>query len=116
MQRLRSHLIGIDSGKVLLFSHVESGGPMWTGSGEREVRRTARFSEPFRAPPRVLLHLEMWDIDQHTNSRVDLHDAAVTREGFEIVLKTWADTRIARARVGWTAIGELAGKDDWDLD
>jgi len=38
-----------------------------------------------------------------------------TREGFEIVFRTWSDTRIARIRVAWQAIGEVPHEDDWQL-
>lgn len=48
MKRLRNHLIGVDQGYVSLFSDFEDGGEMWTGEGQREVRRAIRFDEPFR--------------------------------------------------------------------
>jgi hypothetical protein len=39
----------------------------------------------------------------------------VTTEGFEIVFRTWGDTRIARIRADWMAIGAVRDEDEWDL-
>lgn len=115
MRRLQHHLIGVDQGKTLLFSDYETGGPMWSGQGERACRKAVRFSEPFRDAPAVTVSLDMWDMDARANQRADVFVENVTPEGFEIVFKTWGDTRVARARAAWTAIGELRAEDDWDV-
>jgi hypothetical protein len=47
--------------------------------------------------------------------RGDLVSENIAEEGFDIVFKTWGDTRFARARVAWLAIGQLPPEDDWDL-
>jgi len=39
----------------------------------------------------------------------------VTATGFEIVFRTWADTRIARIRADWIAIGPARDEEDWDV-
>ena len=39
----------------------------------------------------------------------------VNSEGFVIVFRTWADTRVARIRADWLAIGELSAEDDWNV-
>jgi len=57
----------------------------------------------------------MWDISNTAFARVDLRAEEVTEEGFVIAFTTWGDTKIARIRVSWTAIGELRHVDDWDL-
>lgn len=88
---------------------------MWTGSGPREVRHVQAFSEPFQSPPVVTVGISMWDIDRKTNSRVDISADNITATGFEIVFRTWADTRIARIRADWMAIGQVRDDDDWDI-
>ncbi|MGG7645984.1 H-type lectin domain-containing protein [Rhodovulum sp. YNF3179] len=115
MERLDGYLIGIDRGSVLMFSHFDEGGPMWAGSGPREVRRAVRFSGRFRRPPSVQAVIEMWDFDSTTNLRADITAEAVTGSGCELVFRTWGDTRIARLRAGWMAIGELPDPAVWDL-
>lgn len=115
MKRLQNHLIGVDQGALLMFSDFEDGGAMWNGSGPRSVRRSVAFSTPFAAPPSVTAGLAMWDVDQGSNQRGDISVDSVTETGFELVFKTWGDTRVARIRATWMAIGGLAHDDDWDL-
>jgi hypothetical protein len=115
MKRLSSGTIGIDQGAVTLFSDFESGGEMWTGAGPRDARQKVKFSTPFRLPPAVHVTLSMLDIDRRQNQRFDLATEAVTSKGMEIVFRTWDDTKIARARATWMAIGELEDDEDWAL-
>ncbi|MBY6003687.1 H-type lectin domain-containing protein [Salipiger bermudensis] len=115
MRRLNASLIGIDQGEVEVFSDFADGGDMWTGSGARERRRAVRFSEPFRAPPSVQLTLTLWDMDHSANIRADLQAENVSETGFEMVFRTWSDSRIARVRMAWLAIGELGSEEDWEL-
>ena len=116
MKKLATHRIGIEQGDNVLFSDYEDGGAMWTGRGQRERRRHVRFAEPFRTPPVVHLSLSLWDMDAATVIRAALGAESVTEQGFDIVFRTWGDTRVARMRVAWMAIGELAAEDDWDVD
>lgn len=115
MKRLRNYLIGIQQGDVLMFSDFQDGGEMWTGSGPRERRRTVRFGEGFRHPPSVHLAVSLWDVDTTPMMRSDLTTDRITRDGFDILFKTWGDSRLARVRVAWMAIGETHHDDDWDV-
>lgn len=116
MRRINSHLLGIESGSEMLFSHHEDGGLMWAGTGAREVRKAIAFPAPFRSPPRVVIAITLWDMDHSRNHRADISAEAVTQTGFEIVFRTWADTRVARIRADWTALGEVDHPDDADWD
>jgi hypothetical protein len=115
MKKLRTSTIGIDEGEVILFSDFDSGGPMWTGEGPREARSHVTFSEAFTAPPAVRVGLTMWDISNSANARVDVVAEEVTETGFGILFRTWGDTRVARVRVGWQAIGPIRDDEDWDV-
>lgn len=115
MKRLRNHTVGVDSGDVVLFSDYEDGGDMWTGRGQRERRRHVTFSEPFKSEPTVQMSLSLWDVDAATVMRADISAESTTRTGFDMVFRTWGDTRVARVRIAWTAIGELTEEDDWDV-
>lgn len=115
MERIEARVFGVEKGSVMLFSDFEDGGAMWTGEGPRLVRRTVVFSGRFRDPPTVMVTPEMWDYDSGPNLRGDLTAEEVTFESFDIVFKVWADTRIARLRVAWLALGPLSHADDWDL-
>lgn len=115
MKRLDTRFVGVDQGTSLLFSDFEDDGPMWTGTGPREFRQAVGFSEPFREAPAVQVGFEMWDMDQKTNARADVSADKISGKGFQIVFRTWGDTRIARVRVAWMAIGALRDEDDWEL-
>jgi hypothetical protein len=108
--------LGVEQGSAMLFSDFEDGGPMWVGSGERELRHEVTFSEPFASIPIVIVGMSMWDLDQKTNQRADLSAQDVNGQGFTLIFKTWGDTRVARVRAGWTALGELPDDDDWDVE
>lgn len=114
MKRIASHLVGVDSGSVLLFSDFEHDGEMWKGTGERAARRRVGFSGRFRAVPVVTVSISMWDLDQKTNQRADIAAEAVTVDGFDLVFRTWGDTRVARIRADWLAIGEVDNPEDAD--
>jgi len=116
MRKLKTSLIGVDQGSVVLFSDFNHNGEMWAGRGPREKRVTVLYGGIFMAPPIVHLSVDMWDFDQETNMRADLVTNHITREGFEIVFKTWGDTRIARLRTKWMAIGEIKSDEDWEVD
>jgi hypothetical protein len=115
MKRLSRHLIGIDQGDLLLFSDYENDGDMWTGQGLRERRTAVQFSESYRKLPAVHLSMSLLDIATGPSVRTDVTADEITETGFTIVFRTWEDSRIARIRVAWMAIGELQAEDDWDL-
>ena len=115
MERIDGNGLGVAKGSLMLFSDFETGGAMWTGEGPRLVRRTVRFSRPFRAAPTMFVTPEMWDYDSSANIRGDLTAEEITGESADIVFKVWSDTRIARLRVAWIAFGPLPHHDDWTL-
>lgn len=115
MHRFKSHIMGVEQGSIMLFSDFEDGGEMWTGSGQRELRKSVLFSESFVGSPVVHVSLSLWDMDQKTNQRADISTDKITAEGFTIVFRTWGDTRVARVRADWMATGELPHEDDWDV-
>ena len=113
--RVPSNQIGVDQGSLILFSDFEDGGKMWTGHGPREVRKSIVFSEPFKAAPAVMVGISMWDLDQKSNQRSDIAAERISETGFDIVFKTWGDTRVSRIRADWIAIGGVSDEDDWDI-
>ena len=115
MKRIKTHQLGIEQGSLLLFSDFQDDGEMWTGTGPREMRRVVEFDEEFTQAPCVHVSLSMLDMDRATNHRVDISSEMVSESGFVIVFKTWEDTRVARVRADWLAIGAVRHVDDWDL-
>lgn len=115
MKKLRSLIVGIDSGDEVLFEDFEGGGEMWTGRGQCERRRRIKFSEKYLNVPNVQLSISLWDMDAGSVLRADVTAEAVTEKGFDMVFRTWGDTKVARIRISWTAMGELEDADAWDV-
>ncbi len=115
MKTFQTHPIGIDQGEALLFSDFANGGEMWTGEGARERRTTVAFSQPFRSAPMVQIGISLWDVDTSSALRAEIKAENITPEGFCAVFRTWSDTRVARIRASWTAIGEVPHEDDWHI-
>ncbi len=115
MKRISSGSVGIEQGSRVLFSDFADGGVMWTGQGSRDSRHVVKFKDKFVEPPVVMVGISMWDLDQKTNSRADISAENVTEAGFHLVFRTWGDTRVARIRADWTAIGAVRDEEDWEL-
>jgi len=113
MQTFFREALGVAQGDTALFSDYADGGEMRTGQGLRERRRHMRFDTPFRVAPMVHVALSLPDTDGRSNTRIDVGTDAITPEGFEIVFRTWRDSRVARIRVRWMAIGAVDHDDDW---
>lgn len=116
MKRISNAEVGIQTGDTLLFSAFDDGGEMWTGHGSRLVRHRVQFSQPFAEQPSIHVSMSMVDMDNATNQRADLQAVSISREGFEIQFRTWGDTRVARVRASWMAIGPVAYRDNWDVE
>ena len=115
MRKFPGHMIGVEQGDVVLFSDFEDDGVMWAGEGPRLHRTPVLFSEMFSELPAVTVNLSMWDVSNGSNMRADVKAEKVSRKGFEIVFRTWGDTRVARVRVAWQALGPVADEETWDL-
>jgi len=106
MQKIKGWLVGIDQGTFDLFTHFENGGEMWAGTGERSIRQRVHFTEPFAQPPTVQTSICLWDFDTDSGLRLDIWPEEIDTTGFNLVFRTWSDTRIARIRVTWQAFGQ----------
>lgn len=113
--RFTASELGISQGVVQIVSDFDIEGPFWTGTGDREARLRVEFPDRFHLPPTVQLGVVMWDSDSGSNQRGDLGAEHVTARGFDLVFKTWGDSRIGRLRVQWTAIGPMPDDGDFVL-
>lgn len=115
MQIINSSRVGIAQGSIDLFSDFEEGGEMWTGEGSRTRTQWIAFNQPFISPPVVHVSLTLWDMDSAHNVRADLAAENVSVLGFDAVFRTWLDTKVARVRVSWIAVGAVADDEAWDV-
>ena len=116
MKRFENNRIAIDQGSTVMFSDFANNGPMWAGDGPRDQTTSVTFSEPYQEVPVVHVGISMWDMDGDTNQRADLRAERITTEGFQLVFRTWGDSRVARIRADWMAIGAVSDDDVWDID
>lgn len=115
MKRISSGTLGIAQGNDVIFEDFQDGGEMWTATGNREKRKKIAFREAFKTPPFIQCSLSLWDVDSQTNVRADLEAENITETGFDLVFRTWGDTKVARVRASWIAMGEVPNEDDWEL-
>ncbi|WP_338323027.1 H-type lectin domain-containing protein [Falsirhodobacter deserti] len=99
-----------------MFADFADGGEMWTGQGPRERRHHVSFSGPFLKAPVVTVSISMWDMAQETAFRADISAENVDRDGFDLVFRTWSDSRVARIRADWTAMGSVRSDDEWAVE
>ncbi len=116
MKRISSGSFGVQQGSRVLFADFADGGAMWTGSGSRESRHVVRFKEPFAEAPAVHVSISMWDTDHRQNARADISAEHISEIEFHLVFRTWGDTRVARIRADWMAVGAVVDADDWQVD
>jgi hypothetical protein len=89
-----------------LFNHVDNRLSMWTGDGDRSVKREILFVQAFEEAPSITLGLTGIDAAHDQNLRFRLQAIDVKATGFTVEFTTWNDTHIARASVAWQAIGK----------
>lgn len=115
MKRYKNNLIAVDQGSRVMFSDFADNGPMWSGDGPREAVTKVEFEEPYLEPPTVHVSISMWDTGGESNQRADLRAENITRVGCDLVFRTWGDSRVARIRADWMALGEVPDDDAWDV-
>ncbi len=96
--------MNIQSGKEIVFQHYPSK-PMWTGSGDREVRKTFKFRKRFKSDPTVVASIAGFDVDDKTNARVEVDVVHASEDHFDVRVKTWSNTKLARVSISWIAYG-----------
>lgn len=116
MRTFDRNVMGVEQGSRVLFSDFEHDGEMWTGNGPREFREPVNFDGRFSDLPVVQVSISMWDMSQETNQRADITAENITHDGFEMVFRTWGDTKVARIRADWLAIGSQRDPDNWDVE
>lgn len=90
-----------------IFNHVDEGGAMWSGDGDRRVEIPIVFLAPFALSPQVNIGLTGLDASHDQNLRIQLLAQDVTPLGFTLVCTTWGDTHLARVSASWQAMGPI---------
>ena len=113
MQVLLREAMGIAQGDEALFSDYADGGEMWTGQGTASGASGWSLTRPSAPRQWCMSRCRCWDTDCKANARMEVVAENIATDGFDIVFRTWGDSRIARVRVSWMAIGAAHHEDDW---
>lgn len=74
-----------------------------SNNGERSMTIEIRFKDPFKQKPSVFLSVSQIDADKETNVRYNVEAISVSRDGFTLKIKTWADSKIFSISGSWIA-------------
>ena len=73
------------------------------GNGERTMLLDVKFEKPFTKKPEVFLSVSQIDLDKAANTRYNAEAVSISREGFTIKVRTWADSKIFSISGYWIA-------------
>lgn len=72
--------------------------------GERSILVPVKFLTPFKVKPDVVVALTFVDSDKSTNFRINITADQITKEGFNVIVKTWYDSKVYHVEGTWTAV------------
>lgn len=75
-------------------------------TGERTMTVDVEFPKPFETKPTVFLSVTQLDADKDANSRYNVEAISVSRDGFTLKVRTWADSKVYSISGYWLAHAE----------
>jgi len=85
---------------------AESGYNLNTNTGDRAMTIEVAFKNPYEVKPKVILSVTSLDADKGVNNRYNVEVLSVSRDGFTVKIKTWADSKIFGISGYWLAYTE----------
>jgi hypothetical protein len=81
---------------------------MNTGKGERTYEERIYFEEKYEKIPHVMTSISGLDEDNKDSSaiRIELKEEKIDTAGFNLIIRTWDDSRLFNIKVTWTAFGQ----------
>jgi H-type lectin domain len=77
-----------------------------TNTGERAMTIEVNFKTPYEVKPKVMLSVTQIDADKGSNSRYNVEVISVSRDGFTVKIRTWADSKVYSISGFWLAYVE----------
>ena len=77
-----------------------------TNTGERSTTIEINYLKPYDVKPKVIVSVTQIDADKEANSRYNVEVLSVSRDGFTVKIKTWADSKIFSISGYWLAYTE----------
>lgn len=72
-------------------------------TGERTMTIDVDFNKPFDSKPNVVLSVTQIDADKEFNQRYNVEAISVSRDGFTLKIRTWADSKVYSLSGFWMA-------------
>jgi hypothetical protein len=72
-------------------------------TGERTMTIDVDFNKPFDSKPNVVLSVTQIDADKDFNQRYNVEAISVSRDGFTLKIRTWADSKVYSLSGFWMA-------------
>jgi len=77
-----------------------------TNTGERSMTIEVDFKNPYDVKPKVMISVTHSDADKSFNSRYNVEVLSVSRDGFTVKIRTWADSKVYSISGYWLAYVE----------
>lgn len=74
----------------------------WSKTPSQNTREIT-FKRPYQSPPKVVVWLNLFDMNANVNWRVKTFATDVTATGFNLHIDTWSDTKIMCTMASWIA-------------
>ena len=84
----------------------DSGYNLDTNTGERSMTIEVDFKNPYDVKPKVMISVTQIDADKGFNSRYNVEVLSVSRDGFTVKIRTWADSKVYSISGYWLAYVE----------
>lgn len=96
-------LVVVDSGEVSKVNDTK----MKSGNGERTAIESISFKQEQSKPPIVHVSLSGLNTDSDFNSRIEVKAENISKNGFDIVMRTWGPSNVHFVKVNWLALLRL---------
>jgi hypothetical protein len=84
----------------------DSGYNLDTNTGERSMTIEVNFKNPYDVKPKVMISVTQIDADKGFNTRYNVEVLSVSRDGFTVKIRTWADSKVYSISGYWLAYTE----------
>ena len=84
----------------------DSGYNLDTNTGERSMTIEVDFKNPYDVKPKVMISVTQIDADKAFNNRYNVEVLSVSRDGFTVKIRTWADSKVFSISGYWLAYTE----------
>jgi hypothetical protein len=84
----------------------DAGYNLYTNTGERSMTIEVNFKNPYDVKPKVMLSVTQIDAEKSFNSRYNVEVLSVSRDGFTVKIRTWADSKVYSISGYWLAYVE----------